>query len=314
MRILIAEDEPVSRRLLQGTLMRWGYEVLSAEDGQQAWELYCNEDAPRLAILDWMMPGMDGTELCKRIRKTENGDFTYIILLTAKEGKDNVIEGLNAGADDYIAKPFDSGELEVRLRAARRIIDLQAKLLDAQEALRLQATHDSLTGLLNRSAILNTLEKELTRAGREGSSVGLMVVDIDHFKQVNDTHGHQAGDTVIREVSRRMSHNVRNYDSVGRYGGEEFLVVLSRMDLNATRGRAEALRQSICGAPIEVGGDTELDVSVSVGVTAIEAPQADWAEHLIHVADSALYEAKDAGRNRVIAKAPDPRQCTPHVA
>ncbi|MFP4054217.1 MAG: diguanylate cyclase [Phycisphaerae bacterium] len=310
MRVLIAEDEPVSRRLLEGTLSRWGYDVLVACDGDQAWESFTREpDPPRLAIFDWMMPGMDGIELCRQIRKEARDEYTYIILLTAKNRKENLIQGLDAGADDYITKPFDSDELEVRIRAARRIIDLQAKLLDAQEALRKQATHDPLTELLNRGAILETISRELARVDRESRPLGVMLADIDHFKYINDSFGHRAGDAALRQVSQRMVHNLRNYDSVGRYGGEEFLAVLPGLDENSALGRAEKFRQAVAERPIEIPGRT-LPLTISVGVAVVSPGDDLHLERLVHRADEAMYEAKAAGRNQVVLAEPGPRACT----
>ncbi len=300
MRVLIAEDEPVSRRLLEGTLRRWGYDVLVACDGQEAWELFNEEDSPKLAIFDWIMPRMDGVELCQQIRRKQQENYTYVILLTARDRKEHIIEGLNAGADDYVTKPFDSDELEVRLRAARRIIDLQTKLLAAQSALRQQATHDSLTGLLNRSATLEVLQKEIDRVGREQQPLSLLLVDIDFFKNVNDTFGHRAGDVALQEISRRMLKTIRPYDSLGRYGGEEFLVILPGMDAGSAMERGEAFRQAVAAKPIEIPGG-ELPLTVSVGVSTTASGEPCDVEKLVHQADSAMYQAKSAGRNRVEA-------------
>ena len=228
MRILIADDSIVSRHLLDATLRKWGYEVVVACDGVEAWNALDSEDAPKLAILDWVMPGLTGPEVCRRVRERskDKDTYTYILLLTSKSLKEDLIEGMESGADDYVTKPFDQHELKVRLRAGTRIIDLQRELVAAKDELREQATKDFLTRIWNRSSILDILQRELVRGGREKRGVGVVLADLDHFKEVNDTYGHFAGDAVLREFARRMQGSIRSYDAIGRYGGEEFLIVL----------------------------------------------------------------------------------------
>ncbi len=297
MRVLIAEDDPISRRVLEATLSRWGYEVLVACDGQEAWEYYQGDDPPTLAIFDWMMPKIDGAEVCRKVREVNGKDYVYIILLTAKGRKEDIIEGLERGADDYIVKPFDSGELQVRLRAATRILKLQSDLLSAQEALRVQATHDSLTGMWNRPAVLDILNREIARVQREGNPVGIILADIDHFKQINDTFGHRSGDAVLSSVARRLTDSLRKYDAVGRYGGEEFLLVMPGCDYEDGKVRAEEFRRAVQDEPVKVG-DQEIPVSLSLGVSVCEPNGVDQPEILIHAADEAMYRAKKNGRNR----------------
>jgi len=222
MRILIAEDERVSARQLEAVLTSWDYEVVVARDGLAAWKILQDANPPKLAILDWMMPGMSGVELCSAVRQWRREPYTYILLLTEKSGRHDVVEGMNAGADDYLSKPFDPKELEVRLRAGRRVLNLMDEVIESREMLRQQATHDSLTGLLNRAAIRERLAAELARAMRADIPVGVIMVDLDHFKQVNDTYGHIAGDVVLSEVAGRMQSQMRSYDSSGRYGGKSF--------------------------------------------------------------------------------------------
>lgn len=229
MRVLIADDDDVMRHILEASLTKWGYETVVARNGLEAWRILQANDAPRLAILDWIMPGMDGLEVCREIRKAEDTPYIYLLLLTAKHKREDVIAGMDAGADDYISKPFDPQELKVRLRAGRRILDLQAELVAARESLRYQATHDGLTGLLNRSAVLDTLRNELERANRQSIPLCLMLADFDHFKAINDTYGHTIGDAVLCEAARRMRSSIRTYDCVGRYGGEEFVFILPGM-------------------------------------------------------------------------------------
>jgi diguanylate cyclase (GGDEF)-like protein len=267
MLVLIADDETVSRRLLARMLSTCGYEVLTASDGDEAWRILERPDAPRLAILDWMMPGMTGPQLCRKLRELNREPYTYVLLLTARTEKEDVVEGMEAGADDYVTKPFEAKELQVRLRAGRRILDLQTDLMKAREALREQATHDPLTGLWNRYALLGALDREHSRAGREGTPLAVIMADLDHFKHVNDTYGHLAGDAILREAAGRLQAAVRSYDLVGRYGGEEFLIVLpGTSGPNATQ-LAERLRAAIAAEPVGYGF-CRISVTASFGVAA----------------------------------------------
>ena len=304
MTILIADDSIVSRHLLEATLQKWGYQVVVACDGAEALEVLERDDAPALVILDWMMPGMTGPEVCRRIRKRAREPYTYILLLTSRSQKEDLIEGMEAGADDYITKPFDQHELQVRLRAGTRLVDLQAELLSAREALREQATRDSLTRLWNRSSILEILGRELARGEREGRPVGVVMADLDYFKSINDTYGHQAGDAVLREAARRLQTSVRQYDAIGRYGGEEFVIVLPGCDQQTTLAQAERLRKQLCGVEMSLH-ETSILVTASFGVTTA-VPGQPWIEEaLIRRADEALYLAKKLGRNRVETLAHD---------
>ena len=297
MKILIAEDDAISRRLLETILAKWGYEVVVAVDGEQAWSRLEAEDAPRLAILDWMMPGMDGIEVCRRVRERSGAPYVYILLLTARSQREDLLQGMEAGADDYITKPFDANELKVRLRAGRRILELQAQLMSAQEALRDQAARDPLTGIWNRNTLFDILRRELARAERESTPLALVMADLDHFKDLNDNYGHLAGDSVLREVTRRMSGSIRPYDAVGRYGGEEFLVVLPGCDTRAGMSHAERLRHALGDEPFDTS-EGRLNVTCSLGVVSTESGVLD-PDTLVRAADSALYRAKHNGRNRV---------------
>jgi len=299
MRVLIAEDTIISRHLLEATLRKWGYDVQVACDGVQAKDILLREDSPRLAVLDWMMPGFTGPDLCKLVRQLKREPYTYILLLTSRSLKGDLIEGMEAGADDYLVKPFDEHELKVRLRAGRRIVELNAELFEIREALREQATRDSLTGLWNRHAILEILARELERTRREAKPVGVIMLDLDHFKQVNDGYGHLTGDQVLRESSARMQMSVRPYDAVGRYGGEEFLIVLPGCDAVATAQHAERLRRVIASRSIPISAG-EIWLTASVGATvAVESECATNPEQMLRTADLALYDAKGRGRNCV---------------
>jgi len=297
MRILVAEDDSVSRLVLQSLLEKWGYEVVVANDGRAAWQNLQGEDPPTLAILDWMMPGLDGVEICAELRRQAREPYTYVLLLTAKGQKQDIVAGLDAGADDYLTKPFDAHELRARLRSGCRIVELQEQLVQAREALRLEATHDALTGLWNRAAMLENLQRELSRSERGETSVAVTMADLDHFKQVNDTHGHLVGDAVLREATRRMRSTTRAYDALGRYGGEEFLIVAPGIrQVKEALCQAERIRESVAREPIETF-EGQVLVTVSLGVAV--SGEIREADPLLHAADEALYRAKNAGRNRV---------------
>jgi two-component system cell cycle response regulator len=296
-RILVADDDPVSRRLLESSLERWGYEVVVAEDGISALAALRAPNPPKLAVLDWMMPGLDGVAVCREIRQSKDADYTYILLLTVKGEKGDVIAGLEAGADDYLTKPFDPQELKVRLRTGTRILYLLEQLIATAEALRDLASRDPLTGLANRATILDALAKELHRAQRQGTTLGVALADIDHFKWVNDTHGHLVGDELLREVAGVMRRTIRPYDSVGRYGGEEFLLLLPACDPINAVSHAERMRKAIGEMALETPNG-KINVTASLGVTISDGLSTD-VNQLIQAADEALYRAKRAGRNRV---------------
>ena len=297
MKILIADDDPVSSRLLDRLLVKWGYEVIAAHDGSEAWEVLQTENAPRVALLDWIMPGIDGLEICRRVRARSAHPYVYIMLLTANDKVGNLVEGLESGADDYLTKPFHPQELRARLRVGLRMLDLESRLVEARESLRFKASHDSLTTIWNRGAIIEMLERELSRARRDGSSVGILLADIDHFKRVNDTRGHLVGDEVLRAVTGRLKGEVRSYDSVGRYGGEEFLIVLPGCDNPKLTTKAERLVKVVeCSSIGTSTGTVAVTISIG-GIASGDCPHAD-VNKLLLAADTALYRAKVSGRNR----------------
>jgi two-component system cell cycle response regulator len=298
MRVLVADDEIVSRRLIETSVRRWGYDAIVAKDGLEASQILQRPDAPKLAVLDWMMPGLDGIELCRELRKKNTESYTYVLLLTSKHAQSDVVHGLEAGADDYIAKPFDPQELRVRLRTGKRILCLLEQLTAAREALRELAAHDTLTGLWNHSSIIDLLNTEINRAERQGASVGLILVDLDHFKSINDTHGHLVGDHVLREAASVMSSSVRPYDAVGRLGGEEFLVVLPGCDQINAVSHAERLRLALNRIVVNAPSGP-LQFTASFGVTVVGPEAHADAQTAIRSADSAMYAAKHAGRDRV---------------
>jgi two-component system cell cycle response regulator len=298
-KILVADDDPVSRCLMQRILQQSSYEVITVENGREAANELATAGGPRLALIDWMMPELDGPGVCREVRSRHNDSYIYILLLTSKASFEDVVKGLEAGADDYLTKPCHPAELRARLHTGRRILQLEDKLVEAREEMRFKATHDALTSLWNRGAIMALLESELSRSARDHSPLSLLLCDIDHFKRVNDTYGHQTGDEVLEEVSSRLLDGVRAYDAVGRYGGEEFLVLLSGCSREHSKKRAEYIRESISGSPFSTGqGSTSL--SISIGAVTIENwEQSTPIEPYLKQADVALYRAKAAGRNRV---------------
>ena len=300
MRVLIADDSLLSRRLLEQTLRTWGYEPVIACDGCQAWEILKSPESPSLAILDWMMPGFSGPELCRMVRQEGREPYTYVLLLTSRNEKEDVVAGMDSGADDYITKPFDKHELQVRLRAGTRIVELQEQLVRAREALRIQATRDSLTTLWNRASIMEHLNRELSRSRREGTWVGVAVADLDHFKRINDTWGHAAGDAALKQASATMRDSLRPYDSLGRYGGEEFLIVLPGANLENTAWLADRVRVGVRTEKVK-HNDLEIAVTCSFGCTSAFGGRMS-AEELIHIADEALYAAKRSGRDQVVSR------------
>lgn len=294
MRVLIADDDPVARRLLEGTVARIGHEVLAVSNGTDALEALLQPDGPRFAILDWMMPGMDGLAVCRAVRQRME-PYVYVILLTARDGRQDREVALEAEADDFLTKPFDLVELRARLRCGERVVRLQEELLRSQAELRHEATHDRLTGLWNRGMILDQLDRELRRASRAGTPVSVAMADLDHFKLVNDTHGHAAGDLVLKEAANRMRSVLRDYDYVGRYGGEEFLLLLPGSDLSAARQVGQRSIEALRSRPIEAGA-VSLRVTLSIGVASSTTSGTEPTQLLL-AADEALYRAKGAGRN-----------------
>jgi diguanylate cyclase (GGDEF)-like protein len=289
-RILIAEDDPTTLLMLERAAKDWQYEVVSVRDGNAAWDVLRSADSPPLALLDWMMPALSGIELCRKVRQESEAPFIYLVLLTGKVTTRDIVQGMESGADDYLRKPFDRQELKVRLRAGQRIVELH-------ETLRIQATRDTLTGLWNRRMILDILGRECARAAREGTPLGVIVADLDHFKQVNDTLGHHSGDAVLIEASRRMSSVLRPYDAIGRYGGEEFLIVLPDCDQAGTETAAQRMRHELQKGEIATPAGA-MPITISLGAAIGEGPIIN-ADELVKIADAALYRAKRSGRNRV---------------
>lgn len=290
MKILIAEDDTASRLLFGATLKKLGHTVTAVGDGNKAWEAW-QQDEYALLISDWVMPNIDGLELCRMVRAQAGMKYTYIILLTAMDSKGSYLEGMDAGADDFITKPFDEELLAARICVAQRILELH-------NTLHIQATHDRLTGLWNRAAVMDYLQKELARGARQGTCTSAIVADLDYFKRVNDTYGHPTGDEVLQEAAHRMQLALRGYERIGRYGGEEFLIAASDCDLSEAKALAERIRASINAQPFN-SPSGKIPMTVSLGVAIGGEGGEEGTRTLIKAADEALYRAKKAGRDRV---------------
>jgi two-component system, cell cycle response regulator len=288
-KVLVAEDDPITSYLLQALLTKAGYDPVVVGNGVEVLHALEQADGPRLMVLDWMMPHMDGVEVCRTIRKSISRNYVYLILLTAKDKQQEILEGLDSGADDYITKPFDFHELVARLRSGKRILELQDQLFN-------QATHDSLTGLLNHEAILEILQRESRRALRNETQLAVIMADLDHFKDINDTHGHLIGDSVLRETAKALRGCLRSYDSIGRYGGEEFLIVAPDCSENEAAILAERLRNAVEKVAV-AASNCIVPITLSFGVA--DTSVGHKPEEMLRAADRALYAAKNGGRNRV---------------
>jgi len=295
-KILIADDDFTSRLVLSSVLRKHGHEVVETVNGLEAWDAMKQPDAPKLAILDWVMPGLAGVDVCRRARTIESNQPPYIILLTSMDQKADIVIGLEAGADDYLAKPFDPGELLARVEVGRRLVELQARLNEAREALAHEAMHDPLTGVLNRRAFAGALSRELSRKRRYENVLAVGICDVDHFKQINDTYGHQTGDEVLCELVRLIEKNLRGHDVLGRYGGDEFVVVTEHRRIDGPGILYERLRAAVADRPITTGAG-DIPITISLGVKL--ADTGDTEAELLAAADRALYQAKNSGRNQV---------------
>jgi len=297
MRVLIAEDDAVSRKILEASLRRWGHEVIAVDNGDDAWRILSGDDPPRIAVIDWMMPGLDGPEICEQLQLREEQPFTFVLILTAKDNTDDIVSALNSGADDYLTKPYHPQELRSRLGAGIRLVNLTLELEEANQKLFEAAHTDFLTRIPNRNAIITRLTDQLSRSRRAGTPFVVALGDIDHFKLVNDEHGHKTGDDVLIQVAQRLEDVKREYDAVGRYGGEEFLLVLEDVDEESILPVTERFRMSVCEKPIESDGKI-LPVTMSIGAIWVPPENTAGLDILLHEADVLLYRAKSEGRNR----------------
>jgi len=296
-KILIADDSAVYRKLLEHTLADKQYTLVFAHDGHEAIRCIA-EQHPDLVILDWVMPDYSGLEICQRIRSSSRSTYAYIIVLTGKSEKQNVVAGLGAGADDYLTKPFDKDELVARVGVGRRVIQLHREIESKNVLLQELALTDVLTGLPNRRAIEQWAARQLSGAVRHGCSFHVVMADVDHFKVVNDTHGHDAGDFVLRRFAEILKTNCRSSDICGRMGGEEFLLAFSHSSDENAALFAQRLRAQL-EATSFVFKDQLQPVTASFGIAGLKAGRASDFTSLVSQADSALYLAKRGGRNRI---------------
>lgn len=306
MKVLIAEDSDVARALIQMTLSSLGHEWIAAQDGDAAWELFQSE-APDVVISDWLMPGMNGDELCRRVRQHPGASYTYFILLTSLAAQAHVVRGMEAGADDYLKKPFETDDLNARLIAAARVTALHERLTAQQTELETlnrvlfeESRHDPLTRVGNRIALRERLTLMSGTAQRYGHAYCVALYDVDNFKTFNDTQGHLAGDRVLSAVADALGSRGRTGDTVYRYGGEEFVVIFPEQSLENAATAAERIRQEVVAlaVPHPACGPGAV-VTVSAGVAKLEESDNGDFEAVLKRADEALYRAKELGRNRV---------------
>jgi len=301
--ILVVEDEKISRTLLEKTLIKAGYSVTSVENGQIAADLFKGSFFP-IVLTDWAMPEMGGPELCRIIRQRVTEGYVYVILLTARDSKEDIVLGLKAGADDYLTKPFHPAELIARLNTGKRIVTLERSLKKANDEIRLLSVTDPLTACYNRNYLNDFFPKELQRAVRYRHNLSIILCDIDHFKNVNDTYGHLVGDEVLKGFVERIRSSTRkDVDWIARFGGEEFLVILPETDIERALWVAERLRLSVCSSPLDLASGVKISISSSFGTTGFDPARDKWdttQETILKQADTFLYAAKNEGRNRVV--------------
>lgn len=298
MKVLVADDDPGSLLVARAAVERSGHECLTAADGDEAWALFV-EHQPDVVVTDWMMPGLDGLALCLAIRSRESDLYTYVVLLTSQGSRDDVLAGLEAGADDYVTKPLDPFVLHARLLVALRVTTLHADLAHYRKVLSEQARTDPLTGLHNRLKLSEDLEQLHSRSLRYTEHYCVAMCDVDNFKRYNDIYGHQAGDLALRAVATALVDNARTSDSVYRYGGEEFLLVLPHQTGHGAKALMERALDTVHGLEIIHSGDPTGRLTLSAGISAFTTGHQADVNTLLGEADAALYAAKAAGRNRV---------------
>jgi len=302
MNILIAEDDAPTRKMLRSMLSEWGYSVTEACDGNEAWRILSEAEHPQLVVLDWMMPGIEGPEIVRRLRENESGESHYVIIMTAAGTGNAAADALDAGADDFISKPFNHNELRARIAVGRRVNMLHQALADklhkleaANAIISRLARTDDLTGLHNRRSFSEIFSLALSAARRHGHPLSLVIIDLDHFKDVNDTFGHAVGDQVLKEFADLIRSMIRDEDVAARWGGEEFIILLSHTASEAASALAERIRSSF---ELNSGCATPHTVTASFGVAQLQDGEQD--DDLIRRADDALYHAKHRGRNQVV--------------
>jgi two-component system, cell cycle response regulator len=296
-KILVVDDSPIYRKLVEQSLCRENCPVLFAKNGRDAIEVFA-EHEPALVITDWTMPDISGPELCQHIRREFQKHYAYMILVTSNAEKEQVVEGLNAGADDYLTKPFHSGELLARVRVGRRMIDLHREVEAKNRQLQELALTDPLTGLPNRRAIDHWMGRQLSAAARHDFSVWVAMADLDHFKQVNDTYGHDAGDAVLKEFAELLKANTRQSNICGRLGGEEFLLIFTHVERTQANLALERIRSRLESREFDFHPH-RTKVTASFGVVGFRGQRPPEFSALLTRADAALYSAKNKGRNRI---------------
>jgi len=298
--ILVVDDDPIQRELLNSVLNKVGFRVTTLDDSHRVLEILGEGDI-QLLITDWMMPGLDGLALTRLIRSAGFPKYVYIILLTGRSDTRDVVKGLEAGADDFLAKPFDHNELIARLSVGRRIIGLEENLRSTRDELEKLATHDHLTLLLNRRAISAALNVELARARRSFLPLSIIFLDLDKFKNINDRHGHATGDKALTEVARVLASSMRPYDFAGRWAGDEFISIIPTADVEQTRKIANRILNRISKIEIPTKAGNLLKLKASIGFCTFK-PGLNHVldlDVLVQQADNAMYIAKSAGGNRV---------------
>ena len=298
--ILLAEDDPVTRMLMTRFLRKAGYEVDAVTNGSEALDKMTKRYYSML-VTDWEMPEMDGIALCKAVRNMQLDGYVYALLLTARDSKEHIIAGLEAGADDYLVKPVHEAELIARLNAGRRILDLEHSLRVANQRNRILSITDALTGAYNRRYLMEQLPREVERCRRYAYPLSVLMCDIDHFKEINDERGHSAGDDVLQQFAARAQKSIRsNSDWVARYGGEEFLIVLPQTAYQGGLFVAEKIRSLVSSTPFSTrNGDPVVTASFGVASTGPNGPDLTLkVESMIRTADECLYRSKQEGRNR----------------
>jgi diguanylate cyclase (GGDEF)-like protein len=296
-RVLLVDDDELILERLTTLIRAAGFEVETAVDGTTALHSLQTRFAP-IVIADRRMPVMDGLALCRQIRQKQWPGYVYIVLLTAQDAEEDILAGLDAGADDYLGKRASSAQLLARLRTARRILSLEHSLKQALAEKRRLSLTDPLTGVANRRYFLNRLARELQQVQSSGGQLCLLCLDIDHFKQINDRHGHAAGDAVLKEFVHRVNQHLGTTDWCARIGGEEFVVVLGNADRDRAHQVAEAIRTAVAGAPVPTPSGT-IRCAVSIGVSGWRSGPPVTTEALLQEGDQALYASKANGRNRV---------------
>jgi len=297
MKVLVAEDDTTSRMILGTILKKWGLIPVITSDGKQAWEIMKNTDAPKLAILDWQMPEMNGIEVCQKIRALNDPNPPYLIVLTSRDEKKDIVNALDAGANDFISKPYDNEELHARINVGIRMVHLQSELDEAYKALKYEAMQDPLTGIFNRRAIMKLLKKEMARAKRENTTIYIGLCDLDYFKKVNDTYGHHAGDDVLIAFTKLTMEKLRSSDHVGRYGGEEFLIVAPGPESSKPESMFERICEHVRNSIITTEA-SDVSITVSIGVAKFSGGES--FDTLLAASDQALYQAKALGRDQVV--------------